>query len=81
MDYTLYLKYQKQFGCIISYVFYLSTTLLKDSDGNFYNLGGATDEEIYELVKESLSSGDNIVLKKFKDKQYVVEPLDPNCEY
>ena len=80
MDYELYLKYCEQFGCLISYLRFMGTTMLKDSDGKFYDIGSATDEEVNQLMQESINNGENVLLEKFKEKQCVIE-LDPNCDY
>ena len=53
---TLYLQYNKQFECIISYAFGICSTILKNSAGEMYDLGSMSSDEINRLMRKSIET-------------------------
>lgn len=76
----LYDKYRKKFKCHITIVFQTSIQSLITSDRKLYDVEEATDEELDALMLESLEKGQNVLLEKFKDKEYTFVE-NPNCDY
>lgn len=80
MDPKLHTKYCKRFACKLSIAFQNWTLTLATEDGKLYDLDDATDEELNNLIQESLDKDENILLEKFRDKEYTFI-ADPDCDY
>lgn len=76
----LYVKYREKFGCHITIVFQTGILSLITSDRKLYDVAEATDEELDALMLESLEKGQNVLLEKFKDREYTFVE-NPNCDY
>lgn len=76
----LYVKFREKFGCQISFAYQTWTMTLFAPDGKLFDVEEATDEELDALMLESLEKGQNVLLEKFKDKEYTFVE-NPNCDY
>lgn len=76
----LYVKYREKFECQISFAYQTWIMTLFAPDGKLYDVAEATDEELDALMLESLEKGQNVLLEKFKDREYTFVE-NPNCDY
>lgn len=80
MNHNLYVEYRERFGCRISIAFQTSQLTLSTSDRKLYAIDEATDDELDAFMRGSLESGKNLLLEKFKDKEYSLE-INPALDY
>ena len=80
MDNELYYKYLEQFGCRITVEFFTNQLSLVTPEKKLFSVEEATEEELNALMRESVDKGENVLLKKFQDKEYTVE-VKPGCDY
>lgn len=80
MDPKLHTKYCKRFACDISFSVPACTLTLTTADKKMFDLDDLDDEELDALMQESLDKDENILLEKFRDKEYTFIP-DPDCDY
>ncbi len=76
----VYDEYREMFGYTVFYDFFTGIRTLGGSDRRTYSVDDATDAEINALMRESVEKGENVLLEKFRDKEYTFTP-DPNCDY
>lgn len=76
----VYDEYRDMFGYTVSTDCFTQQLALISPDRKLYSLDEATDAEINALMRESVEKGENVLLEKFRDKEYTFTP-DPNCDY
>ena len=79
IDDDLQLNYREKFGCRITYS-YIDCADVVGTPGNVYAISGVTEEEINNLMRESVDSGKNALLERFKDNKSTVK-VKLGCDY
>lgn len=80
MNNNLYIEYRERFGCRVTIAFQSGEMILSAPNGKLYSVNDATDEELNALMKESIDAERNVLLEKFKDKEYSFES-QPEYDY
>ena len=80
MDPKLHTKYCKRFACDTSIFVPACTLTLTTVDKKMFDLDDLEDEKLDALMQESLDKDENILLEKFRDKEYTFI-ADPDCDY
>ena len=80
MDPDLHTKFCEWFDCDVSINFPVCTLTLTTADKKMFDLDDLEDEKLDALMQESLDKDENILLEKFRDKEYTFIP-DPDCDY
>ena len=75
----LKVNYYEKFGCRIVYS-YIGRTDVIGMPGNVYEIRNITEKEINILMRESIESGENILLERFKDNKCTID-VKSGCDY